>query len=244
MRPLMHSRRFAPGWPTTIFVMCFMPLLLGLGAWQLQRAEEKRELQAQMDAGRAQLSVTLRTAQSEDSLHWRPVRLQGHFDEQRVWLLDNRIRGGAAGVEVLQLFTDRSGQTLIVNRGWMAWPDRSRLPLPTTPRSEQLLDAEIVPPQQEGFTLGEPAEQPGWPKLVVSMDVETFQAQAGVELPRWSARLREGSAAALRLEWPPLPTSASRHTGYAVQWFALAAALLILFIWAGLRPDQEGERTT
>ena len=35
--------------------------------------------------------------------------------------------------------------------------------------------------------------------------------------------------------------TASKHTGYAVQWFALALALLILFIWAGLRPEPDGD---
>jgi surfeit locus 1 family protein len=242
MPGLAAERRFAPGWPTSIFVMFFMPLLLGLGTWQLQRAEEKRVLQAQMDAGRAQLPISLRSAQSESSPHWRPVRLQGTFDLERFWLLDNRTRGGVAGVEVLQPFTDQSGQVLLVNRGWIAWPDRSRLPVVDTPAGEQILDAEILPPQEAGFTLGAEQAQSGWPKLVNTLDVETMSAQAETTLPAWTARLRDGSAASFRLEWPPLPTTASRHTGYAVQWFALAAALLILFIWAGFRSDQGDTR--
>lgn len=237
------NRRFAPGWPTTLFVAAFMPLLLTLGFWQLERAAEKEILQATMDEGRAQLPVSLRSAQTEQSPHWRPVRLQGHFDPERIWLLDNRTRNGQAGVEVLQLFADQSGQALVVNRGWVAWPDRSSLPRIDSPTGELVLDAEIVPAPGEPFSLGAAQQQHGWPKLVTALDVESLATEAEVALPPWTARLRSGSAAALRLDWPPLPTTASRHTGYAVQWFALAAALLILFIWAGMRPEQDREPT-
>lgn len=121
MNAVASSRRFAPGWPTTLFVVFFLPLLLGLGSWQMQRAEEKRELQSLIDLGQAQLPTSLRSVQAEPSMHWRPVRLQGSFDAERVWLLDNRTRGGQAGVEVLQLFSDQSGQELVVNRGWWTW---------------------------------------------------------------------------------------------------------------------------
>lgn len=243
MNAVASSRRFAPGWPTTLFVVFFLPLLLGLGSWQMQRAEEKRELQSLIDLGQAQLPTSLRSVQAEPSMHWRPVRLQGSFDAERVWLLDNRTRGGQAGVEVLQLFSDQSGQELVVNRGWVAWPDRSSLPTISTPAGPLVLDAEIVPPAGTAFTLGEAQTQAGWPKLIVALDVQSMSIEAGVDLPPWTARLRTGSSQALRLEWPPLPTSASRHIGYAVQWFALAAALLILYIWAGFRPDRDREPT-
>ncbi len=45
-----HRRRFAPGWPLWVFTLSLLPLLLGLGTWQLQRAEQKQQLQADIDA--------------------------------------------------------------------------------------------------------------------------------------------------------------------------------------------------
>ena len=60
---------------------------------------------------------------------------------------------------------------------------------------------------------------------------------SGETLLPWMARLRTGSDAALTLDWPALPMTSSKHTAYAVQWFALALALLALFVWAGLRPE-------
>ena len=62
------------------------------------------------------------------------VRLHGRFDERHTLLLDNRLRNGQAGVEVLQPFYDQaSGLWLLVNRGWVAWTDRRSPPTLETP---------------------------------------------------------------------------------------------------------------
>ena len=37
---------FRPGLAPTVLVLLMLPLLIGLGVWQLQRAEEKRQLLA------------------------------------------------------------------------------------------------------------------------------------------------------------------------------------------------------
>ena len=39
-----RDRRFRPGLLPTLVVLTLLPLLLGLGFWQLQRAEDKRVL--------------------------------------------------------------------------------------------------------------------------------------------------------------------------------------------------------
>ncbi len=209
----MHTQRFAPGWPLWLFTLTLLPLLIWLGIWQLDRAEQKRALQA-----------------------WQPLLLSGQFDVQHVWLLDNRLRDGQPGVEVLQVFHDQaSDRRVLVNRGWLYWLDRSQLPAIATPQGQIQLQVERLPDPERGFTLNSPTTA-GWPKLVGSIDLPAFTAQANISMQPWLVRLQPGSASALRLDWPPMPMSASKHTGYAVQWFAMAAMLLILFIWAGLRP--------
>ncbi|MGN2261427.1 SURF1 family cytochrome oxidase biogenesis protein, partial [Pseudomonas aeruginosa] len=72
-----------------------------------------------------------------------PARcLHGRFDERHTLLLDNRLRNGQAGVEVLQPFYDQaSGLWLLVNRGWVAWSDRRSPPALETPDRVLLLDA-------------------------------------------------------------------------------------------------------
>lgn len=237
---MQQRRRFAPGWPLWVFTLAFMPVLLSLGVWQLDRAEQKRQLQTQIDRQQQQPAIPLTEVQPATELAWHPLQLTGQFDPERIWLLDNRTRNGQAGVEVLQLFHDQpSDLLLVINRGWMAWPDRRQLPGVATPEGIMQLQAQALPDPEPGFRLHSPATT-GWPRLIAHVDPPTLAAQANQPLQPWIARLQPGSPGGLRLEWPALPMSASKHTGYAVQWFALAVALLILFIWAGYRPEPRG----
>ncbi|PKM29936.1 MAG: cytochrome oxidase biogenesis protein Surf1,facilitates heme A insertion [Gammaproteobacteria bacterium HGW-Gammaproteobacteria-11] len=236
-----NSLRFAPGWPLWLFLLAFIPLLISLGFWQLDRAEEKRQMQAQMDQNRGNLSLPLSDLLKDSDPAWRPVYLQGEFDQQAIWLLDNRTRNGRAGVEVLQAFNDVSGQRVLVNRGWLPWPDRQQLPALPPAAGTLALDAELLPEAGEAFTLGDDSPDDGWPRLISHIDMQQLELDSGQALLPWIARLRIGSPAALTLDWPPLPMTSSKHTGYAVQWFALATALLALFIWAGFRPEPRGE---
>ena len=69
-----------------------------------------------------------------------------------------------------------------------------------------------------------------------------------VDYPRLAERLSELSLvpATVRLgsdqphgyvrAWPGPPMSADKHTAYAVQWFAMAGAVLILFLLYSFRP--------
>lgn len=234
--------RFRPGWLLSLWVLAFMPLLLGLGWWQLERAEEKKEMQAVIDQAGSAVPINLQEASRLDDPAWRPVHLEGSFDAQHTWLLDNRIRDGRAGIEVLQPFLDQaSGKWLLINRGWLPWPDRRTTPQIDTPQGVQRLDAQILPPSQPGLSLGTGTPTDATPGLITSVQLGTLSEQMELDLQPHLARLRSGSTAAFTLDWPALPMTASKHTGYAVQWFALALALLILFIWAGLRPEPNGK---
>ena len=234
------QKRFAPGWPLWLFTLGFLPVLISLGFWQLDRAEEKRAFDRQLTAAREQPSVPLSSLASPAEAAWRAVTLQGSFDPQRIWLLDNRIRGGVAGVEVLQLLhLAGGGDPVLINRGWLAWTDRSQLPPVSTPAQPEFLYAELLPPVESGFTLGD-NDASGWPRLISRIELDAMATQAGLTAEPLLLRLREPGPASFTLDWPGQPTSASKHTGYAVQWCAMAVALIALFVWAGLRPASGG----
>lgn len=233
------QRRFAPGLGLWLFTLAFLPLLLGLGVWQLDRATQKQQLEQQLLERQQAPALSLNQLDHGRPANWQRLSLQGHFDQQRIWLLDNRTREGAAGVEVLQAFRADQGQWLLINRGWLPWPDRRDAIQLATPAGSQQLTVEVLPDPQDGFRLGDAsASASGWPRLITQINLAELRQQASIPLADWSARLTEPAApAALRLDWPALPMSSSRHTGYAVQWFCLAGALVVMFVWAGLRPE-------
>ncbi|WP_271409963.1 SURF1 family protein [Pseudomonas sp. Q1-7] len=228
---------FRPGLAPTLVVLALLPVLLGLGFWQLSRAEEKRQLLTAAEARRIALPVTVeQLAASPDPAYLR-VRLHGHFDADHSLLLDSRIRDGKAGVELLQPFQAGNGQWLLVNRGWLPWPDRRVAPEFSTPDGLQALIAWAYVPPGAAFELKH-LEAAGWPRLVNQVDAAALWQHLGRSGLPLELRLEQGPAA-YRSDWPVVAMGADKHIGYAVQWFALAAALLGLFIYYGLRKGRE-----
>lgn len=74
----------------------------------------------------------------------------------------------------------------------------------------------------------------GWPRLI--NHVAPGELWALLERQGVDRELRlEPGPAAYRADWPVTSMSPQQHLGYAVQWFALAAALLALFIYFGVQ---------
>ncbi|MCP8462580.1 SURF1 family protein [Pseudomonas sp. ZM23] len=229
------ARTFRPGLAPTLVVLALLPVLIALGCWQLSRASEKRTLLAAAEAQRQLDPISAAELARLPPRSYVRVRLQGRLDAEHSVLLDNRTRNGQAGVEVLQPFFDRVGhQWLLVNRGWVAWPDRRVPPQIETPIHDLLLDAwTYVPP-----TAGPTAPVAGWPRLVTQVDAPFLWDQLGREGSPLEIRLEPGDAA-FDTDWPIVAMPPERHIGYAVQWFALAIALSGLYLYLGIRRARE-----
>lgn len=230
-----QGRAFRPGLAPTLVVLALLPVLIGLGGWQLSRAAEKRTLLAAAEAQRQQDPISVAELQHQPPRSYVRVRLQGQLDAEHTVLLDNRTRDGRAGVEVLQPFHDRIGQQwLLVNRGWVAWPDRRVPPQIDTPNHDLLLDAWTYMPQPAT----PPAPVAGWPRLITQVDAPALWDQLGRQGLPLEIRLEPGDAA-LDTDWPIVAMPPERHVGYAVQWFALAFALTGLYLYLGIRRARE-----
>lgn len=230
---------FRPGLLPSLLVLGLLPLLLGLGFWQLARAEEKRELLAVHQARRLAAPIAIGELQGHADPAYVRVQLYGRFDAAHSLLLDNRIRGGRAGVEVLQPFHDRdSGLWLLLNRGWLPWPDRRIVPTFATPDSPLSLTAWVYVPPGEAFRLQQDRPGDGWPRLVTAVEPDVLWQQLERAGLSYEVRLEPGPAS-FQADWPVVAMGPDKHIGYAVQWFALAAALLGLFGYFGLHNARE-----
>ncbi len=235
--------RWQGDWRTTAFVAVFLPLLLGLGIWQLGRAEEKRAIAAVWEERQSQAPAALPASSLPGAEQvYRRVALRGEYLPGRTVLLDNRMREGRYGLEVLVPFRLLDGRLVLVNRGWVEG-DRARRTLPevATPGGEHELLGSIYVSPGAPFTLGEAAQDEQWPQLVLALDVATIEGLLGETLHPFSVRLDADSETALLARWPLLNSTPEKHLGYAIQWFSMAAALLLLYLfrssnlWAWLR---------
>lgn len=241
----MHGLRvslkqgFRPGLLPSVLVALLLPLLIWLGFWQLQRAEEKSALVERYTAYSQEQPVSLTELQSADSPAYRRVHIHGQFDAQHSVLLDNRTRDGQAGIELLQPFYDQDSQLwLLVNRGWQAWPDRRQAPSLSTPNTLVSLYGWVYQSQGASLQLKPDVITQRWPALLNQLQPQQLWQQLGRDGFAYEIRLEPGPAA-LRADWPVVALSPEKHLGYAVQWFALALALLVLFFYFGIHHAKE-----
>jgi cytochrome oxidase assembly protein ShyY1 len=215
-----------------------LPILVGLGLWQLQRADEKAVINAQWELKRHQNPVPLQSLDSTnvELLEYLPVQLSGQFLPGKYFLLDNRIHRGNFGNEVLGVFKLKDGgKIVLVNRGWIA-ADPSRRQTPVIPGVDGpvTITGYVYVSQGKPYLLADVALKAGWPKRIQAVEMDKLGAaieqEQGVELFPYPVRIDPDSAAALTVDWHLVNVSPEKHTGYAVQWFTMAAALFILFI--------------
>jgi cytochrome oxidase assembly protein ShyY1 len=220
-------------WRSALFVVVLVPLFIYLGFWQLSRADEKRDIAGRWEARRQQDPVSLLSLPRDgEDLAYRQVSLEGEFEEAQSFLLDNRIRDGQYGVEVLTPFRLEGGSRVLVNRGWLA-ADRYRRSLPDVPAAGGVrrIEGYVYVPPGEAYTVGEISTGDAWPRLVQAVDIPVLQDLLGAALWPHTVRLAAESPAALLAEWPLVNVRPEKHTADAVQWFAMAAVLALFGLW-------------
>lgn len=230
--------RFDPEWRITLFTLVLLPLLVGLGFWQLDRAEEKAQLALSFEQRQQQAPAGLVDVWDEpaETLAYLPVSLRGEFLPDQYFLLDNRTRGGRFGYEVLGIFgLANSDRLVLLNRGWLPG-DPARLELPEVPRvsgTVELTGIVYVAPGAP-YLLAEQELGSTWPSLLqaVEMDklVPVIQGIGGGRVFPYPVRLGADQPGALAADWQVVNVSPQKHTAYAVQWFTMAFALLVLYL--------------
>ncbi|MDE1167513.1 MAG: SURF1 family protein [Pseudomonas sp.] len=233
---------FRPGLLPTLVVLVLVPAMVWLGFWQLDRADEKRQLLAVYAAHRAAEPIASGQLQGLADPDFRRVHLRGQFDAEHTLLLDNRMREGRAGVELLQPFHDQaSGLWLLVNRGWLPWPNRRVAPAYTTPEQTLSIDAWVYVPPGATFQLQADPVVATWPKLITAFEPQAVWAQLGREGFAHEVRLEPGPAA-YQLDFAVVSMGPEKHLGYAVQWFAMALTLFGLYLYFGWHNKKKEKR--
>jgi surfeit locus 1 family protein len=228
-------KSFRPNKLATIMLFLLTLLFLTLGGWQTRRAAEKSILE---ELHRTAPPMTLEGAIEQESRFSR-ISVDGTFDPSRHILLDNQIWQGRAGVYVFTPFYTSTGAAILVNRGWLPLsPDRKSMPEISTPRDELVLRGILNTPPVPGRILG-PADSlsvDAWPQLVTYLNLPDIANLLELPLETWIIQLSASEPSGFDgREWKPVFLSSSRHRGYAVQWFALAAAGIIMWLVISFR---------
>lgn len=207
-----------------------------LGDWQLGRAAEKRALAA--DFLRPGPAMELPAA-GKALPRYQRITARGSYDGTRQFLLDNRSHAGTAGVEVLTPLLLGDGTAVLVNRGWLPFGmDRRRLPEVAVADGPREVTGRFSELPRAPVVLAAPPSS-AWPRLVNYPAPEELAAMLDHELRPGMILLDPGESDGYARDWQLTGTTPERHLGYAVQWFALAATAVA--IWLALALKREGE---
>jgi surfeit locus 1 family protein len=231
----MAVRRFRPSIPATLATLVVVAVCLRLAFWQLERADSKA-LWIQQQAERS-LSEPLSLAQARrlpEPTNY-PIQVRGYFDNSRVILLDNRVLERVAGYHVLTPLQSESGQWVLINRGWIPrGADRNVLPDIPAIDGPVTVDGFSYQYSDRTFTLADDdLSAPSWPLRLQKVEIGALSGILGVELApfeiRVTAQAKIEAGEEMPRVWHDPVMGPERHHGYAVQWFAMAAAALIFF---------------
>jgi surfeit locus 1 family protein len=237
-----------PAWRKAVVLLAALgtiALAVRLGFWQLDRAAQKVAFQASLDdRGRAPpltAAELARDAAAVPGQTSRRVRLAGSWVADRTVFLDNRQMDGRVGFFVVTPLRLEGGrESVLVQRGWVArnFEQRSALPPVATPPGRVEVVGRVVAAPSRMYELEAAASGP----IRQNVDVASFARETGLELlplavieSAASPPSRDG----LERHWPTPAIDVQKNYGYAFQWFAIAAATAVLYVWFRIvRPRQ------
>lgn len=241
----MKKRQWQFNWKISVFTALFLPLLIGLGFWQLQRAAQKEHIQAEFDQKIKQTAQDISTVNTQTSpaeLAFLPVVLTGTVDNEHYFLLDNRTHEGKVGFEVISPLYTKDGSTYLINRGWVqAKSTRDELPSIPPLNKDITLTGNIYVPAGDAFILGSDELTLNWPKIISDTDVSLMGKLLRKSVFPYTIRISQDLHDDLIRQWPVVNMTPAKHLAYAVQWFAMALALIILFVVSAWRTPNEEE---
>lgn len=206
--------------------LSFLALFVTLGFWQLDRAGEKRDVRASFDAAGeyAELAAGVEYEQ------YQPLKVTGRYLPGRQVLLENIVVGGRLGYYVITpLEVSADAPLLLVNRGWTAREaDGEALPPLAVDAGRREIRGRVGRLPRVGIRPGPAfAGESGWPRRAVWPETGEIAAVLGREVLPFVLLADPDPSSGLVREWQPQEMGPMRHIGYAVQWFALALAVVV-----------------
>ena len=235
------GRAFRPGWIPSLAAIGFVALFIALGNWQARRAEEK--LEAGRLADEAARGPALQVpAVRVDAIGFerRRVAARGTFVARDTFFLDNKVLRGTAGYEVVTpLKPEGPGAVVLVDRGWIAAGDRSKLPEVATPEGVRTIEGLAAVPSTRFLELGADVDTG---KVRQNLVLAREEKRLGLTLQPFVIQQTSDAADGLARVWGRPDTGADRNRSYALQWYSFAALAAVLYVVLGFKRSQPRPR--
>ena len=220
----------------SILILATMAFLVSLGFWQLDRADQKRTIEASIQKANTGVVELIVNQNELLNKEYYEVRLQGSYISDKQFIYDNQIVDQASGYYVLTPFV-LTGQSnaIMINRGFIPWNGRR----------DQLADIAVDSAFREvKIQVSRPIKRielktsdisNQFPVLIQAIDFDVIEEISSTSFVDVIGLLDPSSDDGFVRKWEPYTGSIEKHIGYAIQWFLMALVLGIIGIRIGLK---------
>lgn len=218
-------------------VLFFVILMTNMGFWQLDRAEEKKQMLTLLADD--SLTQVTQKSQMKELPRYANIQLNGRYLNAPQLLLDNQVDSGVQGYHVFTPFViDGLNMHIMVNRGWLSKSEFTEDVLTVNSNQTTIL-GKINTPPQVGIQLGDIELDSNKQQVMTYFDKQKVSKFLHESLCKdldclvsqnilW---LRANQDQGFKRDWNPIIMLPSKHTAYAVQWFAMTIVLILIFIY-------------
>jgi surfeit locus 1 family protein len=217
--------------------------LVKLSIWQYNRGFEKEQRTVRITQLNEESPLTLNEIVKlsndkqfigKESINDLPVTINGQFNENYVFLLDNQVEKSSLGYRVLQV-VETPTHAVLVNLGWVQGSiDRNILPDVTALHENFTFQGHVRIIEQGIMLQTQDFTQPSWPLRVQQIELDKFSTLISpiINKPLLPFVIYVDPKETLGYikNWHPMVMPSEKHFGYSFQWAALALAWLILMI--------------
>jgi len=218
-------------WIPTATTIPALIILVILGSWQVQRLMWKRDLIATIDAQMVEPPLPLGQEKPDlQQTQYRRVSLEGVFldsFEQHLFTGPKVIKG-KPGYDILTPFQLKDGPIILVNRGWVPTEKKEAGQRPDTVGiGMTTIEGMVHRPESKTWAIPE-----NEPENNLWFFIDVAAMLDGVEGNKWDHFYVRATSAPTPLPIPGQATVTIRndHLQYALTWYALAIALLVIYL--------------
>lgn len=240
--------KFLPSPIEWVIYIMFVALFSSLGVWQLNRADEKQAIADNINKRSIESAVDLSNAfdWNQEQHQYRKATVKGEFFLTGQLLIDNILVSGKPGYHVITpLKINGTDKTILINRGWIRQQGRSlqqghrkRQPAEiTTPKGQVTIEGIMRTPSALPFVESsvEPLKKTEEYNVWLYLDVEKYQKESPLKMMPFALLQDNDTKDGLQRKWPSYQAKTGMHIGYAIQWFAFAVIVTVIFIGIGRR---------